>query len=104
MKTAEPAAAEAAVSPTLIEPAHLRKQATLDVLIGLLSDFDRELRFAAAETLGRIGQTSAVGPLSRSLKDADKAVRKAAAQAVEILRGKPTPETNLILRGDDFPL
>lgn len=104
MKTAEPAAAEPAVSPTLIEPAHLRKQATLDVLIGLLSDFDRELRFAAAETLGRIGQTSAVAPLSRSLKDADKAVRKAAAQAVEILRGKPTPETNLILRGEDFPL
>lgn len=97
IKAAEPAAA----SPLMVDPAHVRKQATLDVLVGLLADFDRELRFAAAVALGRIGQTSAVAPLSRSLQDPDNAVRKAAAQAVEILRGKPTPETNLILRGGD---
>jgi len=96
--------ASAAIAPSLDEPAHLRKQTTVDALVGLLADFDHELRFAAAETLGCIGQSSAIAPLTRSLKDAHLAVRKAAAQAIETLRGKPTPETNLILRGEDFPL
>jgi HEAT repeat protein len=101
----EPPAAEVATpGPTLVNDNHLRKQATVDVLVGLLSDFDRELRFAAAETLGKLGQASALVALQRSLKDGDKLVRKAAAAAIETLRGKPTPETNLILRGDDFPL
>lgn len=107
LKHVEPVAvapAEFVPAPVLIDVSHLRKQATVDVLVGLLSDFDQELRFAAAEALGRIGQASAIAPLARSLKDADKAVRKAAALALETLRGKPTPETNLILRGEDFPL
>ena len=107
MKFTDPApatSAESTPAPILIEASHLRKQATVDVLVNLLSDFDQELRFAAAEALGRIGQANAIAPLARSLKDADRAVRKAAAQALETLRGKPTPETNLILRGEDFPL
>ncbi|MEY4386918.1 MAG: hypothetical protein RLY20_2201 [Verrucomicrobiota bacterium] len=91
-------------TPALAAPTHQRKQITVDTLVNLLSDFDRELRFAAAEALGRLGQSSAVAPLTRSFKDNDKLVRRAAAAAVETLRGKPTPETNLILRGDDFPL
>lgn len=101
---AAPATTTAASAPAISDPSHLRKQTTVDVLIGLLADFDRELRFAAAEALGRLGQSSAVAPLTRSFKDADKGVRKAAALAVETLRGKPTPETTLILRGEDFPL
>ena len=99
-----PAVAPAEHSPALVNDNHLRKQATVDVLVDLLSDFDRELRFAAAEALGKLGQSSALNALQRSLKDGDRLVRKAAAAAVEALRGKPTPETNLILRGDDFPL
>ena len=90
--------------PMVIEAFHQRKQTTMDVLVGLLADFDQELRLAAAETLGSLGQASALSPLARSLKDPDKAVRKAAARSTEVLRGKPTPETNLILRGEDFPL
>jgi HEAT repeat protein len=82
----------------------MRKQTAVDVFVGLLSDFDRELRIAAAETLGSLGQSSAVAALTRSLKDGDRAVRQAAALAIETLRGKPTPETNVILRGEDFPL
>ena len=107
LKPVEPAQLSLAASgsaPVLIEASHQRKQSAVDVLVGLLADFDHELRFAAAEALGRIGQTNALTPLARSLKDADKAVRKSAAQAIETLRGKPTPETNLILRGEDFPL
>ena len=100
----QPAPANTGPAPVLIEAFHQRKQTTTDVLIGLLADFDHELRFAAAETLGRIGQTNALPSLNRALKDTDKTIRKAAAQAIETLRGKPTPETNLILRGEDFPL
>jgi HEAT repeat protein len=102
-ESAPAAPAPATAAPVLIEAFHQRKQTTVDVLVGLLSDFDQELRFAAAETLGRIGQANAITPLARSLKDADKAVRKAAAQALETLRGKPTPETNRILRSENFP-
>lgn len=98
----KPAAAEPAV--TLVEPSHLRKQTTVEVLLDLLGDFDCELRIAAAEALGGLGQAGAVQALNRSLKDGDRAVRQAAARAIETLRGKPTPETNLILRGEDFPL
>jgi HEAT repeat protein len=107
MKHAEPVApapVQSAPAPMLIEVFHQRKQTTMDVLVSLLSDFDQELRFAAAEMLGSLGQSSALSPLARSLKDPDKAVRKAAAHSTETLRGKPTPETNLILRGEDFPL
>jgi HEAT repeat protein len=108
METAEtapaPAAAGPAITPALAEPSHHRKQMTADVLIGLLADFDQELRHAAAEALGRLGQAAAVAPLTRALKDTNTGVRKAAAQAIETLRGKPTTETNLILRGEDFPL
>lgn len=88
----------------MIEPAHQRKQVAVDVFIELLVDFDEELRFAGAEALGRLGQAGAIAPLTRALKDTRAGVRKAAAQAIETLRGKPTPETNLILRGEDFPL
>ena len=96
--------APAEVIAGLVEPSHLRKQTTVEVLAGLLLDFDRELRYAAAEALGRLGQASAVAPLTRSFKDSDPEICKAAAVAVELLRGKPTPETNLILRGESFPL
>lgn len=101
---AAPTTTTSAPAPTIADPSNLRKQTTVGVLVGLLEDFDRELRFAAAEVLGRLGQSSAIAPLTASFEDSDKGVRKAAAQSVETLRGKPTPETTLILRGEDFPL
>lgn len=91
-------------TPVVAEPAHMRKQTAVEALMAVLTDFDHELRIAAAEALGALGQTVAVGALMRSLKDGDIAVRKAAARAIETLRGKPTPETNVVLRGEDFPL
>jgi HEAT repeat protein len=91
-------------TPALIEPAHFRKQTTVQVMVELLHDFDHELRHAAAEALGRLGQPGALAPLTHTLTDADRGVRRAAAAAIETLRGKPTSETELILRGEDFPL
>ena len=73
------------------------------MLISTLVDFDPELRIASAEALGRIGQTAAIRPLLRALQDGNTGVRIAAAKALELLYGKPTPETNLILRSDLFP-
>jgi HEAT repeat protein len=92
------------IAPALIEPGYTRKQSAVEALMDVLSDFDRELRIAAAEALAALGQGSAVAALTRSLKDGDVAVRRAAATAIETLRGKPTSETNVILRGEDFPL
>ncbi len=92
------------IAPALMEPSYTRKQSAVEALLDVLSDFDRELRIAAAEALAALGQGSAVAALTRSLKDGDVAVRRAAATAIETLRGKPTSETNVILRGEDFPL
>jgi len=92
------------IVPAVIEPGYTRKQSAVEALMDVLTDFDRELRIAAAEALAALGQAGAVAALTRSLKDGDIVVRRAAATAVESLRGKPTPETNLILRGEDFPL
>lgn len=97
-----PAARE--VVPALIEPSYVRKQSAVETFMDVLTDFDRELRIAAAQALASLGQAGAVTALTRSLKDGDVAVRRAAATAIETLRGKPTPETNVILRGEDFPL
>jgi HEAT repeat protein len=91
-------------APVLAEPAHMRKQTAVEAFVAVLTDFDHELRIAAAEALGALGQVAAVTALTRSLKDGHIAVRKAAATAIETLRGKPTPETNVVLRGEDFPL
>jgi HEAT repeat protein len=88
---------------SLAQPFYYRRQAALEVLIATLVDHDRELRVAAAEALGRVGQTAAIRPLLRTLQDEEAEVRIAAAKSLELLYGKPTPETNLILRSDLFP-
>jgi HEAT repeat protein len=51
-------------------------------LIGALRDVDCYVRMAAAEALGRIGDTQAVAPLVRALGDPDVGVRGAAAYAL----------------------
>ena len=50
--------------------------------IGLLSDDDEMNRWKAAETLGRIGDRAAVGPLIDTLWDDDARVRLKAAWAL----------------------
>jgi HEAT repeat protein len=83
----------------LAQPIYYRRQAAIELLVNTLGDFDRELRIAAAEALGRLGQQVALHPLAQALRDDDVGVRTAAAQALELLHGKPTPETSVVLRG-----
>ena len=90
--------------PALTAPSHYRRQAAMEILISLLGDFDRELRVAAVEALGRNGEFGAAEPLTRSLNDNDAGVRVAAARTLELLRGKPATEKNLAVQGEVFPL
>ena len=92
------------VEPALIAPSHYLRQAAMDTLVSLLRDFDHELRVAAAEALGRIGHPGAAEALTHSLSDSDAGVQAAAANALEILRGKPGPETNPPVQGGVTPV
>jgi HEAT repeat protein len=63
-------------------PARRRQQAVMTAFTDLLQDADGDLRLAAAESLGRLGDSHARSPLMTALKDVDKAVRLAAAHAL----------------------
>jgi HEAT repeat protein len=54
----------------------------IHILTGLLADADGQIRAAAAESLGKIGQAGAETYLITALKDADPTVREAAARAL----------------------
>jgi HEAT repeat protein len=55
----------------------------VDYLLTLLKDPDKWVRYAAADTLGDIGDSASVGPLIRLLGDHDQEVRLASVQALE---------------------
>jgi HEAT repeat protein len=63
-------------------PARRRQQAVLTVFLDLMQETDGDLRLAAAESLGRLGDARARAPLMTALTDVDKAVRLAAAHAL----------------------
>jgi HEAT repeat protein len=63
-------------------PARRRQQAVLTAFTDLLRDADGDLRLAAAECLGQLGDARARSPLMTALKDVDKMVRRAAAEAL----------------------
>jgi HEAT repeat protein len=86
----------------LAEPFYYRRQEAVEALIGALADFDRELRLASVEALGRMGQVAAVEPLTRSLQDADPAVRGAASKSLELLSVKPKSDTSFLRRDDPY--
>ena len=65
------------------------RQMAYDSLVGLLEDADRDLRMAAAEGLGRIGDARAIGPLTARLKDDDQRVRGVAAGTLQKLQRQP---------------
>lgn len=87
---------------TMAQPVYYRRQAALEALLTALSDFDPELRVAAAAALGRLGQPAATRPLEQTLKDEDPRVQSAAAQALQLIQGRATSETTLISRRDPF--
>jgi len=71
------------------DPVQARKQMALETLLAALSDSDRDLRQAAAESLGRMGEARATASLTVTLDDYDEWVRRAGAQALEALKWQP---------------
>ena len=73
----------------------LRHQVAVDALLNALTDYDTDLRLAAAEALGRIGDARLAQPLTEGLTDASPWVRQAAARALEKMGWKPADDTEL---------
>jgi HEAT repeat protein len=78
--SAEPAAGE--VSASSVEK---RRKLAVSLFLAILCDPDRDLRQAAAEALGRLGERRAEPALARTLRDPDAVVRSAAEQALQAL-------------------
>jgi HEAT repeat protein len=72
-------------------PAKEKLRQALAVLVDSLRDFDRDLRQAAVEALGRIGDVNAVPPLVSAIDDPDEWVGRAAALALNHLNWEPPP-------------
>ncbi|MSU57834.1 MAG: HEAT repeat domain-containing protein [Pedosphaera sp.] len=90
--------------PALAAPLHFRRQAAIETFIAMLSDFDREMRAAAADALGRIAQPSTIPALSHAAKDPDEAVRNCAAHALAVLQaGQNLPEARPPGAAEIFP-
>ena len=72
----------AAVATEIATPARRRQQAIVALFEEMLRDIDSDLRLAAAESLGRIGDDRARSSLMTAMKDADEVVRRAANEAL----------------------
>jgi HEAT repeat protein len=70
------------VATEIATPARRRQHAMVSLFEEMLRDADADLRLAAAESLGRIGDDRARSSLMSAMKDADDAVRRAANEAL----------------------
>ncbi len=61
------------------------RKLAVNLFLTLLGDVDRDLRHAAAEALGRLGERRAEPSLARALSDPDDTVRAAAGWALQAL-------------------
>ncbi|HXI51829.1 MAG TPA: HEAT repeat domain-containing protein, partial [Candidatus Saccharimonadales bacterium] len=69
------------------DPVYYKRTAALQALVHALGDWDRDLRLAAAEALGRLSDPRAKEPLAGALNDSDPFVRASAAQALRKMGG-----------------
>ena len=83
---ASPDTATSEMSASTLEK---RRKLAVSLFLAILCDSDRDLRQAAAETLGRLGERRAESALVRTLRDPDAAVRSAAERALQALAGVP---------------
>jgi HEAT repeat protein len=79
----------AAPTGTNAPAAQFRQDCVQDALIAMLLDWDRDLRQAAVEALGRVGDQRAVNSLVPLLQDEDSWVRKSCATALAALQWQP---------------
>jgi HEAT repeat protein len=76
----------------LVDPARQKLAQGAAILSDTLNDFDRDLRQAAAEALGRLNDFSVIPALVSALDDSDEWVGRAAAFALNHLNWVPAPE------------
>jgi len=81
----DPGVVPAGTEDMLVSSPAKRRKLAVNLLETLLGDWDRDLRQAAAEALGRLGDSRAQPALLRAQADLDEGVRTAAAQAIQIL-------------------
>jgi HEAT repeat protein len=74
---------------SIVEPSHYQRLAVLLIFQELLRDRDRDLRQAAAESLGLLGDKQAVPALTDALQDIDGGVQYAATRSLEALNRFP---------------
>ena len=74
---------------TEADGARQKRQAATTILLGLLDDYDRDFRQAAAEALGRLALPETIRPLINRMSDSDRGVQIAAARSLEALRWQP---------------
>lgn len=79
-------------------PVFQRQTSALEALLNSLTDWDRDLRQAAAEALGRLADPRAFEPLTARLHDDDPAVRASALQALQAMGWKPSGNTTYFTR------
>jgi HEAT repeat protein len=80
---AEPeATAETAGTDMSASTLEKRRKLAVSLFLAILCDADRDLRQAAAEALGRLGERRAESALVRALRDPDAVVRSAAEHAL----------------------
>ena len=75
-------------TPTAMAEAGYKQRMMFSVFTELLGDADRDLRLAAVQVLGRLGDARALESLKPALADADESVRRAAAKSIERLQTK----------------
>jgi HEAT repeat protein len=76
---------EAAPSEVSASAMEKRRKLAVSLFLAILCDADRDLRQAAAEALGRLGERRAEAALTRALRDPDAAVRSAAERGLREL-------------------
>jgi HEAT repeat protein len=81
--------------PTLsgfTDPVYYKRAAALQALVQALGDWDRDLRQAAAEALGRVADQRALEPLKAVWEgDSDEWVRRSAQDALWRMGWQPDP-------------
>ena len=78
-------------SPLVTEKdgARQKREAAVTILCGLLEDYDRDFRQAAAEALGRLALPQTIPALITRMTDSERGVQVAAARSLETLRWQP---------------
>jgi HEAT repeat protein len=72
-------------SAVVLTAAGQKQGRVLNTLVELLNDIDADVRLAAAQALGRLGNARAASALMTALSDSEGVVRRAAAESLQLL-------------------